>query len=313
MNRVCRRCGELIPRTRRSDALYCSKRCHDNAYWDRHGERFKVQRRAETAKKPLVLKSCLNCGKEFPQGRIDQVYCSQKCNARMWEVRHSGEISKRRQEQKDDRLRRRLERAATSIPILRTCAADGCNITSADDKSFKTGYCNTHYLREFRARKRAAALGLRTCPQCGADISRSRTNAVYCSSRCSQRFNAAKDRDTKRIRKRFNQNVRRARKYNNPGYVEFSLEQGLEVVAVFDSKCAYCGEKSDALQMDHVMPLARGGPHCLENITPACLTCNTSKHDSTVDEWRARQARDIQAGVKRARSDNGRFSSTREQ
>lgn len=35
--------------------------------------------------------------------------------------------------------------------------------------------------------------------------------------------------------------------------------------------------------IDHVIPLARGGPHCLANLRPACRRCNSSKSDS---DWR---------------------------
>jgi 5-methylcytosine-specific restriction endonuclease McrA len=42
-------------------------------------------------------------------------------------------------------------------------------------------------------------------------------------------------------------------------------------------RCSYCGQKSDALQMDHVVPVSKGGSHNAENITPACASCNQSK------------------------------------
>lgn len=29
---------------------------------------------------------------------------------------------------------------------------------------------------------------------------------------------------------------------------------------------------------DHVKPLAKGGPHILANIRPACVSCNSRKH-----------------------------------
>lgn len=45
----------------------------------------------------------------------------------------------------------------------------------------------------------------------------------------------------------------------------------------YDHRCAYCGQKK-RLTMDHMIPLSRGGPHCIENIAPACSKCNGSKH-----------------------------------
>jgi len=42
--------------------------------------------------------------------------------------------------------------------------------------------------------------------------------------------------------------------------------------------CAYCGQKTKRLTMDHIIPLARGGKHEPDNIAPACFTCNSRKH-----------------------------------
>lgn len=48
--------------------------------------------------------------------------------------------------------------------------------------------------------------------------------------------------------------------------------------------CIYCGSK-ERLSMDHLTPLSRGGPHTADNVAPACLPCNQSKHTQTVDEF----------------------------
>jgi len=53
-------------------------------------------------------------------------------------------------------------------------------------------------------------------------------------------------------------------------------------------RCVYCGS-DEKIEMDHVIPLSRGGPNRIENIAPACRRCNLSKHDKTPDEWRAHQ------------------------
>ena len=41
--------------------------------------------------------------------------------------------------------------------------------------------------------------------------------------------------------------------------------------------CAYCGYKVPRLTIDHVIPLAKGGLHTLDNLVPACRPCNLSK------------------------------------
>lgn len=49
------------------------------------------------------------------------------------------------------------------------------------------------------------------------------------------------------------------------------------LIARYDGCCAYCGQQSNSLHLDHVIPLARGGRHSIGNLVPACRTCNTSK------------------------------------
>lgn len=42
-------------------------------------------------------------------------------------------------------------------------------------------------------------------------------------------------------------------------------------------RCWLCG--GDAVEFDHVKPLAKGGAHCLANLRPACRSCNARKRD----------------------------------
>jgi 5-methylcytosine-specific restriction endonuclease McrA len=45
-----------------------------------------------------------------------------------------------------------------------------------------------------------------------------------------------------------------------------------------DDKCAHCGRRVK-LEMDHVIPLSKGGPNVKENIQGLCRSCNASKAD----------------------------------
>ena len=55
------------------------------------------------------------------------------------------------------------------------------------------------------------------------------------------------------------------------------------------SGCAYCGAVDKTLQRDCVLALSRGGRYTLENIVPACGTCNTSKCSDEVTGWLRRK------------------------
>jgi 5-methylcytosine-specific restriction endonuclease McrA len=52
----------------------------------------------------------------------------------------------------------------------------------------------------------------------------------------------------------------------------------------FNHTCAYCGVGGD-LQVEHVVPISKGGEHHLGNIVPACQSCNFSKRKADVLTW----------------------------
>jgi hypothetical protein len=59
--------------------------------------------------------------------------------------------------------------------------------------------------------------------------------------------------------------------------------------------CAYCGASDRALQRDCVLALSRGGRYTLDNIVPACASCNTSKCNAEVTGWLRRKRLDERA------------------
>ena len=60
--------------------------------------------------------------------------------------------------------------------------------------------------------------------------------------------------------------------------------------------CAYCGATDRPLQRDCVLAISRGGRYTLENVVPACRSCNTSKCNAEVTSW-----------MRRKKLDEGRF------
>lgn len=64
----------------------------------------------------------------------------------------------------------------------------------------------------------------------------------------------------------------------------FTRTELLESYAQRDlAGCTYCGGPYE--HDDHVVPLARGGLHTIENLVPACAWCNCSKGTKLVAEW----------------------------
>lgn len=56
--------------------------------------------------------------------------------------------------------------------------------------------------------------------------------------------------------------------------------------------CAYCGAERRALQRDCVLPISRGGRYTLDNVVPACASCNSSKCNDEVTAWMRRKRLD---------------------
>ncbi len=87
--------------------------------------------------------------------------------------------------------------------------------------------------------------------------------------------------------KRAKEQAYRARKIAAAGSFTGAEWRGL--VARWSNVCAYRGEPGP-LEPDHRVPLARGGTNFIDNILPACRSCNARKHMMTEEEFRARLA-----------------------
>ena len=53
--------------------------------------------------------------------------------------------------------------------------------------------------------------------------------------------------------------------------------------------CAYCAAVGVPLQKDCLLALSRGGRYTLDNIVPACRSCNASKCNDEVTGWMRRK------------------------
>jgi 5-methylcytosine-specific restriction endonuclease McrA len=75
--------------------------------------------------------------------------------------------------------------------------------------------------------------------------------------------------------------ARRARLENNGVYLV--VEKDLR--RLFSSDCVVC--KTPGEHVDHIIPVSRGGQHAVGNLQMLCASCNLSKNNKTMIEWRA--------------------------
>lgn len=63
-----------------------------------------------------------------------------------------------------------------------------------------------------------------------------------------------------------------------------SLEQDLRDQLLSTPRCAHCGAY-EPRQVDHLIPVARGGRNMAFNLVPSCGPCNSSKGDTELFQW----------------------------
>ena len=90
---------------------------------------------------------------------------------------------------------------------------------------------------------------------------------------------------------------RRSRRMRAAAY-DLSDEQWSAIRAAWGG-CAYCGAVDRPLQRDCVLALSRGGRYTLDNIVPACGSCNASKCNSEVTGWLRSRRMDERAFLER--------------
>jgi 5-methylcytosine-specific restriction endonuclease McrA len=84
-------------------------------------------------------------------------------------------------------------------------------------------------------------------------------------------------------------NAYRARVRSAAG--RFTSVEWRTLVEHYRGKCAYCGAVGP-LEVDHRIPLSRGGHNSIDNVLPACRSCNGAKHQLTETEFRMRRMSD---------------------
>lgn len=60
-----------------------------------------------------------------------------------------------------------------------------------------------------------------------------------------------------------------------------------EIARLYQTPCFMCGSNNQ-IELDHIIPLSRGGDHSIGNLLSLCKSCNASKHNSLWMEWRIR-------------------------
>lgn len=259
----CQYCGSNFQSARKRK--YCSDRCTRRAV--------DAARYARTSSERGVLheKACAECGDHFKHSwRGGVMYCSKSCKQRAWGKKIGAALSAEEARRRHAvATQRRADRAMRSAERKASLAARQAHL---------------------EAQKAARPTRCAVCKTSFGDVVRIGRGRLYCSAACrrlSPVTLAAKAKyrltDQFKASKRARKKARRAVK-RRCGADTFNTRH------VFERdgwKCQRCGvttpksligsNKSREPTHDHIVALANGGPHTLENSQTLCRGCNTVK------------------------------------
>lgn len=87
--------------------------------------------------------------------------------------------------------------------------------------------------------------------------------------------------DARKLTVKVNAGKRRAAK----GVGSLTRAEWLSVCDVFGNCCAYCLEPLASPSLDHFRPVSKDGEHTVDNVVPACKSCNFKKNASLVFDF----------------------------
>lgn len=175
------------------------------------------------------------------------------------------------------------QREVIDTPTEKQCAACGLTLPASafySDKRRRDGLysncrtCHRKITDGWKTGNREAVTRInRTSARRNATKRAAAQRAYRSANRAAQLAAAARWKSANRARATALEAIRRGRKANASGTA--TPEQVAARVAYYGGKCWMCGAPWQ--QIEHVKPLAKGGPNWPANLRPACTPCNLSK------------------------------------
>lgn len=253
--KTCAVCGTSY-RSYKKDSRYCSSACQHESM-------------------RLPMRMCSHCGEDYRPKRGDRTsYCSKKCHgaARTLSARMKPKPSKPVQVAECATCGQAFEKSGSARYCSKACR-------------YQTALASSRKRHEERSRAEYDPEAHRfECRQCGKEVvpEYGFRRTSYCSDACSEA--------AKREQKKATNKVRRARIRG----VRTESFRPIDVLRRDKWTCQLCGTKTPkrlrgttddrAPELDHIVPLALGGAHTIENTQCLCRKCNIQKGASSAGQ-----------------------------
>ncbi|CDX26764.1 hypothetical protein MPL3356_60542 [Mesorhizobium plurifarium] len=219
-------------------------------------------------------------GKGRPRTYCDR--CARSQGYKRWKVSPASKARSAAANRARDAKRRAAERAARSPRHCRQCNVELTGLR----RKFCSLACNQVAVTLAKAARSGAANGSFACAECGSTFSATTYTKnlprKFCGPECRKR-------NSDRLRTR-------ARRAATRTLVVFAFDP----IAIFQRDqwtCQACGVETpvelkgsfepNSPELDHIIPLSRGGFHSPDNCRCLCRSCNADKGDKTDEEWLA--------------------------
>lgn len=211
--------------------------------------------------------TCAHCGAEFVTVHRSKIYCSRRCNFLAFRARSPDRVEEYRDREKE---KERASRESFSPVVMNKCATCGRSFYWKKKKARCSKECE---LLDGRKRYKQACVSskvneTRSCVGCGKQFVSKTDAQIYCSNRCCKPPSNAR---------------KRAKLFG----VEYEPVKPANVFERDGWRCQICGKQtpkarrgsrySNAPELDHRIPISKGGPHTYGNTQCACRACNSEK------------------------------------
>lgn len=244
-----------------------------------------------------VTQACVACGTAFDTKRKDKSYCSKACGTKQWRLDNPEALRKLRDNWNKKIAESKPQYSKVYSGICKQCLASYCKQFS--NEKCCSVKCKVDFdkarrstIKDSRRTTREGVLKI-VCKTCCKDaVVQYRTGKPpgYCSLECQK---AAKKK-FKRLHKKLNRrnHIDRARHYG----CSYESVNVFKVLERDRYKCQLCGIKTpinkrgtcsdDAPELDHILPLSKGGSHSYLNVQCVCRKCNLLKGNRPMGQMR---------------------------